>query len=189
LVEAAVNFALSKGVLLVFSAGNAGDAGMGYPGALPQVISAAASGWTQEWTSATWWFATNVPDPTNPNDFYITDFSSREHAGQDLDVAAPGSWVVGPFQLQRGKPSYFFLGGTSMAAPHVTGTVALMLQKNHGLSESQAESIIESSAIAIGAGCRSVIPAPGATATQVCWGADATGSGLLNAPAAVAATP
>ncbi|HZI75469.1 MAG TPA: S8 family serine peptidase, partial [Gemmatimonadales bacterium] len=153
LTEAAVNYALAHGVLLVFSAGNAGDAGMGYPGALPQVISAAASGFTGEWTACagpgsefSWWFLCNVPDPTNPSDFYITDFSSRELAGQDLDVAAPGSWVVGPFQLQRGQPSFFFLGGTSMAAPHVTGTVALMLQKNPGLTESQAESIIEGSA-------------------------------------------
>jgi subtilisin family serine protease len=200
LTTAAVNFALSKGVLLVFSAGNAGEAGMGFPGALPQVISAAASGWVGEWKPCTlgttqipadfWWYLCDVPEPTNPSDFYITDFSSRQKTGQDLDVAAPGSWVVGPFQLQRGQPSFFFLGGTSMAAPHVTGTVALMLQKNSALTEAQAESIIEGSAIGLGAGCRSVILVPrGTTPEQICWGADATGAGLLNAPAAVAATP
>jgi subtilisin family serine protease len=190
LTEAAVNFALSKGVLLVFSAGNGGEAGMGFPGALPQVISAAASGWTQEWTSGAWWFGTDVPEPTSADDFYITDFSSRQLTGQDLDVAAPGSWVVGPFQLQRGQASYFFLGGTSMAAPHVTGTVALMLQKNPNLTEAQAESIIESSAIPLPAGCRSVILVPGGTeAEEICWEANATGAGLLDAAAAVAATP
>jgi subtilisin family serine protease len=196
LTTAAVNFALSKGVLLVFSAGNAGEAGMGFPGALPQVISAAASGWINEWTLCAgpntgnaWWLVCNVPDPTNPADFYIADFSSRQLTGQDLDVAAPGSWVVGPFQLNRGKASFFFLGGTSMSAPHVTGTVALMLQKNPGLTESQAESIIEGSAVPLGAGCRSVIPFPGLPAAQICWGTDATGAGLLDAPAAVAATP
>jgi subtilisin family serine protease len=196
LTTAAVDYALAHGVLLVFSAGNAGDAGMGYPGALPEVISAAASGWTAEWTQCagpttgnSWWLLCDVPEPTNPADFYITDFSSRQHAGQDLDVAAPGSWVVGPFQLQRGKTDFFFLGGTSMAAPHVTGTVALMLQKHPSLTEGQAESIVEGSAIALGAGCRSVHPGPGAPAEQVCWGANATGAGLLDAPAAVAATP
>jgi subtilisin family serine protease len=197
LTTAAVDFALSKGVLLVFSAGNAGDAGMGFPGALPQVISAAASGWINEWTlcappntAFAWWLVCNVPEPTNPSDFYITDFSSRQLTGQDLDVAAPGSWVVGPFQLSRGKPNFFFLGGTSMAAPHVTGTVALMLQKNPLLTESEAESIIEGSAVPLGAGCRSVILVPGGTTPeQICWGANATGAGLLNAPAAVAATP
>ena len=197
LTTAAVNYALGKGVLLVFSAGNSGDAGMGFPGALPQVISAAASGWVNEWTACAgpttgnaWWFRCDVREPTKPADFYITDFSSRSlNAQQDLDVAAPGSWVVGPFQLQRGKPSFFFLGGTSMAAPHVTGTVALMLQKNPALTQSQAETILQNSAIRLGAGCRSVHPGPGAPAENVCWGANATGAGLLDAKAAVAATP
>jgi subtilisin family serine protease len=189
LTEAAVNYAISKGVLLVFSAGNSGEAGMGYPGALPQVISAAASGWVKEWTTATWWYELDVPEPTRASDFYIADFSSREHAGQDLDVAAPGTWVAGPFQLQRGQPSFFFLGGTSMAAPHVTGTVALMLQKKNNLTQSQAESILENTAINIGAGCRDVINAFTGVKEEICWGADATGEGLLNAEAAVAATP
>ncbi|HEU4698637.1 MAG TPA: S8 family serine peptidase [Gemmatimonadales bacterium] len=188
LVQAAVDYALAHGVLLVFSAGNAGEAGMGYPGAYAPVISAAASGWTQEWTTPTWWFALDVPEPTPPDQFYITDFSSRAKAGQDLDVAAPGSWVVGPFQLQRGQPSYFFLGGTSMAAPHVTGTVALMLEKDPSLTQAQAETTLEQTAIALGAGCRMVRPAPGAEPTQICWGTDATGAGLLDADAAVAAT-
>jgi subtilisin family serine protease len=190
LVEAAVNYALAHGVLLVFGAGNGGDAGMSYPGALPQVISAAASGWIKEWTTSTWWFALDVPEPTQASDFYITDFSSRQLAGQDLDVAAPGSWVVGPFQTQRGKADFFFLGGTSTATPHVTGAVALMLQKDPALSQSQAETILQNSAVPLGAGCRSVIQTPGGTtATPICWGANATGSGLLNAAAAVAATP
>ena len=190
LTEAAVNFALSRGVLLVFSAGNAGENGMGYPGALPQVISAAASGWVREWATPTWWFALDVPEPTSASDFYITDFSSREHEDQDLDVAAPGSWVVGPFQLQRGKADFFFLGGTSMSAPHVTGTIALMLQKHPSLTEAQAETIIENTAVPLGAGCRNVILVPGGTTPEeICWGADATGAGLLNAAAAVAATP
>jgi subtilisin family serine protease len=190
LLEAAVNFALSQGVLLVFSAGNGGEGGMSFPGALPQVISAAASGWIHEWETGTWWFTLNVADPTNASDFYITDFSSRELDGQDLDIAAPGSWVVGPFQLQRGKTDFFFLAGTSMAAPHVTGTIALMLQKNATLTEAQAESIIEGSAVPLGAGCRQVILVPFAPPPEeICWGDDATGAGLLNASAAVAATP
>jgi subtilisin family serine protease len=133
--------------------------------------------------------ACDVAEPINPLDFYITDFSSRALTGQDLDVAAPGSLVVGPFQLQRGKTDWFFLGGTSMSAPHVTGTVALMLQKNSGLTQSQAETILQSSATDITAGCRQVLPAPGAPPQEICWGADATGEGLLDAKAAVAATP
>jgi subtilisin family serine protease len=188
LIQAAIDFALSQGVLIVFSAGNAGEAGMGFPGSYAPVISAAASGWTEEWTSANWWFTTDVVDPIDLDDFYITDFSSREKAGQDLDVAAPGSWVLAPYQLQHGQASYFFLGGTSFAAPEVTGTVALMLQKNPALTQAEAESIIEDTAVPLGAGCRQVILVPfGPTAEEICWGADATGAGLLDAAAAVAA--
>ena len=103
-------------------------------------------------------------------------------------MAAPGSLVVGPYQFQRGKPQFFFLAGTSMAAPHVTGTVALMLQKNPALTQAQAEAILQSSAIPLGAGCRDVLPTVGATPVEVCWGASATGEGLLNAEEAVGQT-
>lgn len=194
MVEAAVDYAIQQGVIIVASAGNAGEAGMGYPGAYEQVISAAASGWIGEWlpgsdgNNRNWWIADDVPNPTNPDDFYITDFSSRELAGQDLDVAAPGSWVVGPFQLQSGKTSYFFLGGTSMASPHVAGIAALMMQKNATLTQGIVEGILESTAIPLPAGCRTVAQ-PSGPAQEFCWGTDATGSGLATADAALAATP
>jgi subtilisin family serine protease len=187
--KAAVDYAISKGVIVVAAAGNEGDAGMSFPGAYAPVISVAASGWTGEWNgSPSWWYAFDVPDPTNPNDYYITDFSSRAKSGQDLDVAAPGSWVLGPYQLQSGKTSYYFLGGTSMASPHVAGIVALMAQKDPSLTAAQAEEILESTAVPLPPGSRT-IRGPDGTSTVVSWGADATGSGLATANAALAATP
>ena len=187
--KAALDFAIANGVLVVASAGNAGAAGMGFPGAYEPVISVAASGWTGEWVGPrNWWVARNVPDPTDAANFYITDFSSRELAGQDLDVAAPGSWVVGPFQLNSGQTSFFFLGGTSMASPHVAGIVALMAEKNPSLGQAQAEAILEGSATPLPAGCRTITGPTGAT-EEVCWGADATGAGLATADEALAATP
>src|SRR6185369_15211539 len=102
----------------------------------------------------------NVPDPTVVGDVYVSDFSSRQLAGQDLDVLAPGSWVRGPFGGDPGynhlpfwsnglgdlfgnnSGNFFYVGGTSMSAPHVSGTVALMLQKDPSLTAAQAETIL-----------------------------------------------
>lgn len=191
LEKAAIDYALSKGVIIVASAGNNGEAGMGYPGAYAPVISVAASGWVGEWTptgNRAWWNNLNVPDPTDPDDYYITDFSSRELSGQDLDVAAPGSWVVGPYQVNSGQISYYFLGGTSMASPHVAGIVALMAQKYPGLTAAEAETILEASAIPLPPGSRDVKQPNGATKSYS-WGADAAGAGLITVDAALIATP
>lgn len=188
--KAAIDYAISMGVIVVASAGNEGTAGMGYPGAYAPVISVAASGWTGEWRPAAnsaWWYNRNVPDPTNVDDYYITSFSSRAKAGQDLDVAAPGSWVVGPYQ-KNGQISYYFLGGTSMASPHVAGIVALMLQKDPTLSAAAAETYLEAAAIALPAGSRTIYNSAGASST-VTWGSDATGAGLITADAALTAMP
>lgn len=193
----AIDYAIARGVIIVASAGNRGTAGMGYPGAYAPVISVAATGWVRQWTCsanpagaliASWWNACQLADPTNPADFYIADFSSRQLAGQDLDVAAPGSWVVGPYQINQSSAiSYFYLSGTSMASPHVAGIVALMVEKKNSLTAAQAEYILTKSAIPMAAGSRQVRD-PSSGVETVSWGADATGSGLTTADAALAAT-
>jgi subtilisin family serine protease len=184
--KAAIDYAVANGVIVVASAGNEGKLGMGYPGAYEPVISVAASGWTGEWTpDGAWWRAKDVADPTRAADFYITDFSSRQKPGQDLDVAAPGSWIVGPYQEQSGTTSFFFLGGTSMASPHVAGIAALMMQKNSTLNQVQVENILETTAIALPPGCRNVVD-PNLGPTEFCWESDASGAGLATANAALA---
>jgi subtilisin family serine protease len=185
--EAAIDYAISQGVIIVASAGNSGTAGMGYPGAHPQVISVAASGWTGQWVAGPTWWLGNVPDPISAEDYYITDFSAREKTGQDLDVAAPGIWVGGPYQVNSGQISYYYLGGTSMASPHVAGIVALMLQKNPALTQTEVESILEESATPLAAGCKTVLYRT--TPREYCWGADATGAGLASALEALNFTP
>ncbi len=193
--KAAIDYAVNHGVIVVASAGNSGNQGMGYPGAYAPVISVAATGWLGEFSAASWWRTLDVPDPNDVAQFYITDFSSRAKAGQELDVAAPGSWVVGPYQLNSatGKPTYFYLGGTSMSSPHVAGIVALMKQKNAGLSAAQAENILKSTALPMDSGCR-FHPVD---KVNYCWGPghdpatslEADGSGMVDALAALSATP
>lgn len=187
LEQAALDRAIAAGVLVVAAAGNEGTAGMGYPGAYAPVISVAASGWTGEWKGGgSWWNSGDVADPTKASDTYIAEFSSRALSGQDLDVAAPGSWVVGPYQTNS-QLSYYYLGGTSMASPHVAGAVAVMAEQNPDLTQVDAEHILESTALPLPAGTVEVVDPNTGRPTEVTWGSDATGAGLLDVPAALAA--
>jgi subtilisin family serine protease len=202
LEKAAIDSAVAAGVVIVASAGNSGPTGaMGYPGAYQPVISVASAGYVNEWLSTPgtndWWNSQNPADPTDPTQYYISDFSALRTGSQDLDVAAPGSWTVGPYQVnQSNRTSYFFLGGTSMASPHVTGIVALMLQKSPTLGVAaaaragRAEQILTSTAIQIPDVNQQVRPTAGAPlATPPSWDANRSGSGLATANAALAATP
>jgi len=135
-------------------------------------------------------------DPLQP---YVATFSGREASPPPsptaIDVLAPGSfvfgeWLFGP-GFSEGREVAFdavdnFIFGTSFAAPHVAGIVAQMLQKNPGLTQSQAEGILRSTALPIP-------PAAGGASTPFQsvfpWGSNATGIGLARGAASVAATP
>ncbi|MFC1785021.1 S8 family serine peptidase [Candidatus Neomarinimicrobiota bacterium] len=171
LEEAAIDYAIDAGVIIVASAGNGGEAGMGYPGAYQPVISVAMSGWDREWEIGTWWFTIDIPEGSAPaSSYYIDDWSSRELPGQELDVTAPGSWIVGPYQTNSGQLSYYYLGGTSMASPHVAGLVALMAQNHVALTASEAESLLK-----------------GNTLWIIGFDSDEQGSGLVQADLVLAA--
>jgi len=92
------------GIVQVAAAGNTG-AGVIYPAKYDEVIAVSAT--DQADNLATW--------------------SSR---GPEIDLAAPG---VSIYSTYKGG-SYTTLDGTSMAAPHVAGTVALMIAKGRDLS-------------------------------------------------------
>jgi subtilisin family serine protease len=194
LENAAFDYAISKGVIVVVSAGNQGAAGMSWPGAYGPVISVAATGWIHQHEAcggppvyAAWWAACDVPEPTSANDFYLTEFSSRQLAGQQLDLAAPGVLLVTPFP-NRGGVAYSSALGTSFAAPHVTGVAALMAEKKPTLRQAEAEAILQNTAIPIPPGSRSIYDLDAGSYVPVTWGADATGAGMLDAVAAVKAT-
>lgn len=166
MIEEAIDYAIAKGVIIVASAGNEGEAGMGYPGAYSQVISAAACGWTETlyrtmWTGEGWLY--DVPEELNVPDFfgneyqvYLEDFSSRPNAdlGQkhhDLDVMAPGAWIVGPYKPKfTYDAGYWYVSGTSMAAPHVAAISALILEDYPDFDQKDIEHILKIAAGGVG---------------------------------------
>lgn len=102
-LEKAINDAVETGIILVAAAGNCGaDAGtIDYPAAFEHVIAVGAS----------------------DGDNKITGFTSK---GEELDILAPGEKVWSNGVLQ----GMVALDGTSIAAAHVTGAVALILEKH-----------------------------------------------------------
>jgi subtilisin family serine protease len=199
LEKAAIDYAISQGVFVVAAAGNYGEKGMAYPGAYEPVISVGAAGWVGEWSGAGWWRYSDVPENLS-GQVYVTDYSSRAVDGQDLDVLAPGSWIAGPYTpygaahppyWAKGVPGqYYFLGGTSMATPHVSGVLALLLQLDMSdgeidLNQTLAEKILEESAYKITWFKAEVYDPVQGKIVTVTWGVNAVGNGLIQADKAV----
>jgi subtilisin family serine protease len=169
--KAAIDAAIEAGVVMVASAGNSGNAGMGYPAAYEPVISAGAVGWIDQWNQypdKTWWLD-DVPE-NGADEAFVVDFSSRVRGNaQYLDVLAPGRMMLLPYpcvnlykdgevvqrtnvKVCQNKPGevnplsapfqYLFISGTSFSSPATAGIVALMLDKNPALSNKDADTTV-----------------------------------------------
>jgi serine protease AprX len=114
-----INWAYNNGVVSVIAAGNGGNRLVNSPACASKAIAVAA-----------------VDSSDN-----LAWFSSYGNALRDHGVAAPG---VSIYSTVPG--SYASYSGTSMATPHVSATIALMLQKNPSLSPSSIRTKIFSTA-------------------------------------------
>jgi subtilisin family serine protease/flagellar hook assembly protein FlgD len=117
-IEQAIKYAHSKGVIVVAAAGNDHINKKTYPAAYSGVLGISA---------------TNNVDKAA----YFSNYGSY------VDFAAPGEDIYSTIAYGR----YGFMSGTSMAAPVVSGTVALVLSKNPFLSNTEVYDLIKKSSI------------------------------------------
>src|SRR4051794_22511445 len=130
-LDAAVESAWFKGIVVVAAAGNRGNApdAVDYaPGNDPYVISVGAA--DDKGTKDI-----NDDDPTSWGSMGVTQdgFAKPEviaPGAHIISTLAPNSAFIGLCPACVRDGSYFQAGGTSMAAPVVSGVVALMLQKH-----------------------------------------------------------
>lgn len=127
-LESAINYAWSKGAVIVAAAGNSGSSSQEYPAAYVNCIAVAA---------------------TDQND----NKASFSTFGSWVDVAAPGVGIFSTvpnhkYKLRSsiGAYNYGSMSGTSMAAPHVAGLAGLVWTTPYGTSNVNVRDRIESTA-------------------------------------------
>ncbi len=125
-LQDAVNYAAAHNVLVVAAAGNAGGGIVFYPAAYDAAFAVGA---------------TTASDTLYPLSNY-NDY---------VDIAAPGESVWSTDWTVTEPITYSDRSGTSMAAPHVSGLAALILSDRPELSAADARSVIEQSALDLGA--------------------------------------
>ena len=120
-----IDYAISKGAVVVAAAGNGGCNCLSYPAAYPEVLSVGA---------------------TNANDT-LASFSSY---GSNLDVVAPGTAgdVCSSFYTATNAINAYSCGysGTSFATPMTASLAAMLLQEEPGLTPPEVIAAITQSA-------------------------------------------
>lgn len=131
---------IKKGMVVVASAGNSGTKGafsMGGVGMGRNVISVASVDKKRRYISASLdkldKNALPQPAPTNT----ISKFTSYGLSAElelKPNLSAPGGTILSTYPVIKNTGGYMEIDGTSQAAPHVTGLIALMLQGKPNLS-------------------------------------------------------
>ena len=178
--QSAVDAAVAAGSVVIAAAGNANiDAENTTPANCDGVITVAATSPAGD-RAGVMKMVNDEPSARVPYSNY----------GPVVDIAAPGGdnafsngGVRSTYNFGRttaGGHGYASLLGTSMAAPHVTGVVSLMLDANPTLTPEQVRSTLTAQARAFGAGSGEFACSSSSSADYHC------GAGVVDAGASVA---
>lgn len=113
-IQNTINLAHALGTVIVAAAGNFNETALFYPAACEHVISVAS---------------------TNEND----KKSPTSNFGEWIDIAAPGHHILSTYP----SGGYDWESGTSMAAPLVSGTLALMFALRPDMTPEEAENCLK----------------------------------------------
>ncbi|HBI6951606.1 TPA: S8 family serine peptidase, partial [Serratia marcescens] len=139
--------AARSGVVTIFAAGNDGnlnnpDAMAGLAYFVPEI-------------APNWLSVASLQDPSNSGDYSISTFSSRCGYTASFCVSAPGtrvySSVIEGTSVENLTTGYAKYSGTSMAAPHVAGSVAVLMERFPYLNGAQAAEVLKTTATDMGA--------------------------------------
>jgi len=124
-IDIAIKYAYLHNVTLVAAAGNDKSNKVSYPACNPYVIAVAAT------TSS------------DGHAFY-------SNTGPEINISAPGGDSSGGIISTYKNGGYISLAGTSMACPHVSSAIALMLQWNNSLTPAEIRARLIATAIDLG---------------------------------------
>ena len=139
--------AARSGVVTIFAAGN--DYNLNNPDAMAGLAYFVPD------IAPHWLSVASLQDPTNSGDYSISTFSSRCGYTASFCVSAPGTRVYSSVIAGTGvddlTTGYANKSGTSMAAPHVAGSVAVLMERFPYLNGAQVADVLKTTATDMGA--------------------------------------
>ena len=139
--------AARSGIVTIFAAGN--DYNLNNPDAM------AGLAYFVPEIAPNWLSVASLQDPNNTGDYSISSFSSRCGYTASFCVSAPGSKVYSSIiegnSVDNLTTGYAKYSGTSMAAPHVAGSIAVLMERFPYMTGAQVASVLKTTAVDMGA--------------------------------------
>ncbi|MGX1960610.1 autotransporter outer membrane beta-barrel domain-containing protein [Serratia proteamaculans] len=139
--------AARSGIVTIFAAGN--DYNLNNPDAM------AGLAYFVPEIAPNWLSVASLQDPNNTGDYSISTFSSRCGYTASFCVAAPGTKVYSSIiegnSVDNLTTGYAKYSGTSMAAPHVAGSIAVLMERFPYMTGAQVASVLKTTTVDMGA--------------------------------------